>query len=106
MKLNSYWILSFPIHESRFIISSSISKQWQQGKYEGRARQARPRWESGDDRGKEKSSEGGKQWPRAKLAVDGAEIVRDDPGLAERAREGKDSAAKGGREGEKEKIRG
>ena len=59
-----------------------------------KAGRARPRWESGDDRGKEKSSEGGKQWPRAKLAVDGAEIVRDDPGLAE----GKDSAAKGGRE--------
>ena len=41
------------------------------------------------------------QWPRAKLAVDGAEIVRDDPGLAEggRGKLGKDS----GRERERER---
>ena len=47
-----------------------------------------------------------RQWPRAKLAVDGAEIVRDDPGLAERARERertllqREGAREGGRERE------
>ena len=67
-----------------------------QGTTEGKRKAAR----------EDAASARGRQWPRAKLAVDGAEIVRDDPGLAERAREGKDSAAKRGREGEKEKIRG
>ena len=45
---------------------------------------------------------------RAKLAVDGAEIVRDDPGLAEREREreGRRERTLLQREGEKEKIRG